>query len=113
VRDKDGGTTTYSRTVSVLNVPPVVTAASLATTVKTNFNMTFRFGDVGELDGPWTYQINWGDGSKTTSPIAVATNWSTITASYSYKRAGTYTVTITVTDKNGGIGTATPQVVAK
>jgi PKD repeat protein len=113
VRDKDGGVAGYQHTVSVLNVPPVVTAASVATQVRTSFNLIFRFADAGSLDGPWSYQINWGDGTKSTSPVAVASNSATIAALYSYKRAGTYTVTISVTDKNGGIGTASPQVVVR
>jgi hypothetical protein len=49
-------------------------------------------------DGPWTYTINWGDGSSTNSSTP---NQGGISASHTYGLASTNTVTVTVTDAHG------------
>jgi PKD repeat protein len=115
VRDKDGGVTGYTRTVSVLNVPPAVTITSPPATIsaRATFNLQFRFTDPGVVDNPWFYQIIWGDGSNNTGPAAVATQGATITQPHSYKRVGTYTVRVRVLDKNLGLGVSTVQVVVR
>jgi PKD repeat protein len=115
VRDKDGGLNEYVIGARVVNVAPSVAIVSAPSTVaaKANFNLQFRFSDPGVIDNPWYYQIVWGDGGKNTGPTAVTSQGPTITQPYSYKKAGTYTITIRVADKNGGIGTATLQVIAR
>ena len=52
-------------------------------------------------DGPWTVNVNWGDGSPHTT-FTRATQGTLGTQTHTYADNGTYTVTVTVTDKDGG-----------
>jgi len=62
----------------------------------------------GSAGGPWTFRIDWGDGTTfnaflTTLPTASRPN----TRSKIYSAPGQYTVRLTITDKNGGQGVQT------
>jgi len=110
--DKDGGYSEYTTTVQVTNVPPTVTAPadrSADEGTATSFSLG-SFSDPGVNDGPWTVDVDWGDGSPHTS--FSATTQGTLGNQFHTYADGpnTYTVTVKVTDKDGGSGSATVTV---
>ena len=62
-----------------------------------SFTLNASFTDQ-DGDGPWSYTINWGDGSSTSNSTP---NQGGISASHSYGLASTNTLTVTVTDAHG------------
>jgi hypothetical protein len=117
LRDKDGGVTTYSSSVTVIDLPPAVSIVSAPTTIsdQSNYVISFKFLDPGVLD-TWSYTIYWGDGT-TSSPVSVSTQGGTLSATHRYtvnKRGGTksaqYSVTVGVTDNGGATGYANSTV---
>jgi len=111
VRDKDGGMSEYTGSVTVLNVAPTITLVSAPTNgnVGVDYTIQFRFSDPGTTDSPWTYQTTWGDGTKT-ALTATTTQGALITQTHRYSIGSTYTITVRVTDKDGGTSTATVRV---
>src|SRR6185503_14497205 len=113
IRDKDGGTSQYAASVTVANIAPAVTIVSILSNVKLprRIDLAFRFVDPGNQDGPWTYTLDWGDGT-TTGAIGTSTQGGTIAASHQYpslggKSSASYTITVRVTDRLGAAGHAT------
>jgi PKD domain-containing protein/Regulator of Chromosome Condensation (RCC1) repeat protein len=112
LRDKDGGVTEYSGSVSVVNVAPRITNISTQpnpVSTKTFLILAFQFTDPGSNDAPWYYQIDWGDGKK--GIIGSVASQSVPDSNHKYTSPGTYTITVRVLDKDRGLGTATAQVV--
>jgi PKD repeat protein len=108
--DKDGGSDTKTFTITVLNVPPVVTPP-LDQTTDEGTSTSFALGSFtdGGPDSPWSVDVDWGDGSSHTAftrPVAGSLG----SQSHTYPDNGTYLVIVTVTDKDGGQGSATFQV---
>jgi len=52
-------------------------------------------------DGPWSYTIEWGDGSTSTGSKS---SQGSVTGSHNYLLPGTYQITVTVTDNHGAAG---------
>lgn len=101
VRDKDGGVSTYTGSVSVRNVAPSVEAgADVEVTSGGTFSLAGSFADPG-ADSPWSYSVAWGFGSPTTGSASAP---GAVSESARYLAVGTYTVSLTVTDKDGGSG---------
>jgi hypothetical protein len=111
IRDKDGGVTEYTDSVTVNNVAPVVGALSVtdpkngvACLGGNAISLGFSFNDAGSAD-THGYSIAWGDGSantvvnSATSPVA--------NVGHTYSSPGTYTITVTVTDDDSGSGSNT------
>lgn len=99
-----------STTATILNQPPAVDAgpdqsASLGMAV----SIAASFTDAGTDDAPWTYWVNWGDGSTPEQGSLAAPG--PIAASHTYASAGTYTVAVTVTDRDGASGTDAAAIV--
>jgi len=97
-----GGSNSQTRTVSVTppNHPPVVSAGPNETVLLGVFyTLSATFSDP-DNDGPWSYTIDWGDGSSTTGTTS---SQGTITAGHSYL-LGSYTIRVTVTDSRGASG---------
>src|SRR5207244_10201578 len=64
----------------------------------------------GANDGPWSYAVDWGDGSPEAS--GSATPSTSITPSHVYAAGGQFAVRVTVTDKFGAAGSGTLTVTA-
>src|SRR5213596_3391867 len=97
-----GGTATvsYSVTCATPNQPPTVNAGSDQTVLLgILYTETASFSDPNN-DGPWSYTINWGDGSSTSGSTS---SQGTISASHSYL-LGSFSIRVTVTDSHGASG---------
>jgi DNA/RNA endonuclease G (NUC1)/PKD repeat protein len=104
IRDKDGGVTPYNAFATVDNVAPSVVIATAPTIYSGQiYSFSGGFGDLGQADAPWQYQIDWGNG---TGPITATSRQGAITDSRRYLVAGSYTIGLTVRDKDGGAGAA-------
>ena len=114
VTDNQGATDNVSHTVTVTappppTQPPVVNAGSDETVlVGALYSLTASFSDP-DHDGPWTYTIDWGDGSSTSGSTS---GEGSIGASHSYLTLlpASYTVTVTVVDSHGNRGSDTKVV---
>ena len=102
---------TVNTTSTITNLPPVPTLTTSTPNVSCGQNglVTSTFTDPGIIDMLWSYDIDWGDGSAH-STGTTSTQAGTIPGSHLYAANGTYTVTIKVTDKDGGMGSATTQI---
>src|SRR5205085_2840792 len=110
IKDKDGGVSEYTASVSVNNVNPAVAAPADQNAnegTSTSFSLG-SFGDPG-ADSPWAVDVNWGDGSPHTAFSQTATG-SLGTKPHTYPDNGVYTVTVKVTDKDGGADSKTFKV---
>ena len=112
ITDDDTGAGTASKIVKVSNVNPSVTAPANQTAnegASTSFSLG-SFGDPG-ADSPWSVDVDWGDATahSTFSKTAVGSlgSQSHTYADNTVPPSTGYTVTVKVTDKDGGIGTAT------
>ena len=107
VRDKDGGETEYTGSVSIENLAPIVHLAStVGLTIVSGDVLTVNgtFTDAGAGDAPWGWSIDWGTGAPTTGSTTDAS--AAITSSRNFLVAGSYVVKLDVTDKDGAIGTS-------
>src|SRR5205814_4348918 len=69
IKDKDGGVSEYTASVTVNNVNPVVQAAANQSSdegASHSFSLG-SFNDPGANDGPWSVDVDWGDGSPHTT----------------------------------------------
>ncbi|HEX4562237.1 MAG TPA: PKD domain-containing protein [Gemmatimonadales bacterium] len=83
------------------NYPPVVNAGGNQSAIEAVlYQLNASFTDV-DGDGPWTYNVNWGDGSSSTGTLSAQ---GAIGPSHTYVLPGAYTITVTVTDSHGGTG---------
>ncbi len=111
VTDKDGAATSpSSTTIIVANQAPIVTAGADQAFVEGTNNNQVRLEFIVSdrpTDGAFTYFIDFGDG--TTDVQTYSTNNAFI-ANHSYADSGLYVPTLTVTDKDGGVGTASSRI---
>jgi ribosomal protein L35AE/L33A/urease beta subunit len=107
----DGASTsTDTLVVTVANVAPTATLAGPADGVPGQArDFTFAAADPSPADAaaPFTYAINWGDGTtqSVNGPGSLAQ------ATHVFTGAGTFTVSVTATDKDGATGLAVTQTV--
>jgi DNA/RNA endonuclease G (NUC1) len=111
VTDQFGASHSTSATATIANSAPVVTLFSPQTwTVGQAANLGVRFSDAGTRDAPYTVRINWGDGSAITQFSSLIVPSAPLNRSKTYAAPGSYVITVTVTDRDGGVGTATYSV---
>lgn len=115
VTDDDGGSACDSFQVTVVNVPPTVSAGP---DVQINESDSVSlppsvFNDLGTLD-THTAVIHWGDGTPSESgavaespfgpPGSTSGASGSVSGTHQYGDDGVYTVSVDVTDDDGGIG---------
>ena len=106
--DKDGGTGTFARTVSVANVAPTATipAPVTAGVEGSPLTLTGTATDPGAADVAAGLARAWAV-TKNGAAFATGTGG---TLTFTPDDNGTYVATFTVTDKDGGVGTAADTV---
>ena len=109
VTDDDGGVGSASFDVTVLNVPPSVSACeSSQQHAGETYTDPGSFTDPGINDVPWIGTVDYGEGA---GPQALAlANDKTYNLSHQYNDAGIFTITVEITDKDGGVGSNSCQV---
>jgi PKD repeat protein len=101
-----GGSSSKTQTVTA-NQPPIVDAGPNQTNlIGLLYTENATFSDP-DNDGPWSWRMDWGDGTSTTGSTP---SQGTISASHTYLLLGTYTITVTVTDSRGASGSSTKVV---
>jgi hypothetical protein len=107
VTDKDDGSGSRTTTVTVINLPPVVSIPVISPVPSkegSSVSVSASFSD-GGANGPYTCTVNYGDGSGTHAGTIAGNTCNGST--YIYDDNGSYSVTIKVTDKDGVTGNAT------
>jgi PKD repeat protein len=112
VTDNQGAqstTTSKSVTVTPPNSAPVVDAGPDQTVLLgVLFNESISFTDPD--NGPWTYTINWGDGSTSTGTRTTAGSFSVGHTYLGISILGTRTITVTIRDSLGASGSDTKKL---
>jgi PKD repeat protein len=108
--DKDGGSSEYVGSASVLNVAPSVFPPWLHNPIGSKPGLdviiSFVFTDPGTTDAVgangWQFTVVWGDGTTSGNSFPGVEFF----VSHHYNQAGNYKVNVEVRDKDGGIGTS-------
>ena len=106
VTDNGGATNVVSKDVVVtqppaFNQPPVVNAGGdQRVLVGLAYTLNASFSDP-DSDGPWSYTVDWGDGSTPTT--GTTPTQGSISPTHTYV-VGTYTIRVTVTDSHNNSG---------
>ena len=109
VTDNYGAQGSDTVVVTVLNVPPVVSAPYISNQENAQFilpvvhNTSFQgtFTDAGTCDthaALWA----WGDGTTSNGNVTETNGSGSVTNAHTYSQPGDYTITLTVTDDDGG-----------
>lgn len=109
VTDSYGAQDSDEVVVTVLNVPPIVSAVGISTQENSEFilpvvhdtGFTGTFTDAGTCD-THTAVWDWGDGTTSVGVVTEDNGLGSVTNSHTYSQPGDYTVTLTVTDDDGG-----------
>ena len=106
--DKDNGYTTYSYTVAVNNVAPVLnslTASAFTAPIGSTITLDADYSDVGVLDTHKCY-VNWDDGTAEQEAMGVKdggnSSLGTCSPSRQFISQGVYSITVYVKDDDGG-----------
>src|SRR5256886_2295916 len=84
------------------DIPPTVDAGpDLRTQPGRATRLAFRLAHV-ENDAPWSYAVDWGDGSTTQGSVSSLPQL--LTASHTYGATGSYRVRVSATARDGGTG---------
>ena len=103
-----GGTAPLSYTVSC-NAPPVVSAGPNETAVTgLLYSLRWSFSDANH-NGPWTYTINWGDGSTSSGTVSSEGSFSS-GHTYVIVLPRSFTVRVTVRDGAGASASSSKTV---
>jgi len=106
-----GGTSTVSYAVSCTtpNSPPVVNAGPDQTAITgLLYSFSWSFSDANN-NGPWSYTVDWGDGSRSTGTVS---SQGTYSAGHTYiiLLPRSFTIRVTVTDAAGASASDTKVV---
>jgi hypothetical protein len=106
VKDKDGGVSTYSGMVTVVNVAPSITSASFgsgnASCGTDNVTLTVIFTDPGTAD-THVAEVDWDNDGTYEQTVDPFTSGSGI--SHTYASAGPHTAKVRITDDDDGVST--------
>ena len=105
VTDPNGASASHTVAVTIHNAAPVPTITGAAFVAGGSaFAPVIAFTDPGAADAPWTYRVEWGDGTVETGTLndAGAIPLST----HVYGAPDDYTFTLAVTDNSGAEGIA-------
>jgi probable HAF family extracellular repeat protein len=94
-----GGGGTQNRT------PSVSLKATSATSMRVGGSLSVQGSFTDPDNGPWSYRLDWGDGSATTGNASTAGTISGI-APHAYTRRGSFKAKLTVTDRRGAAGSS-------
>lgn len=103
IRDRDGGVTTLTGSVTVDNVPPTMLAIELPNepiVPGRPYTVTARFTDVLP-EGAYTVTFDWGDGTGSSLSTQIDGEHGSAAATHLYASIGTYVVKVHVTDPQG------------
>lgn len=82
---------------------PVVSAGSNESVpVGTKYDLSATFNDTTSNASPWSYDVDWGDG---TSATGTKSSITPITGTHTYASEGNYKVTVSVTNQHDATGT--------
>jgi len=115
IKDKDGGVTEYTGSVTVTNVAPHITSVTASNSfvgplVFMTSSISTLFTDPGSAD-TWINYLTFSDGgaeTSTTQPTAQGGNSYKFTLTHSFATPGCKTVTSRVNDDDGGFDTFGP-----
>lgn len=109
VSDGRGGSATATSQVDIANAPPAVNALTVTPSVEAGqpVSLAADFFDPGTGDSPWSWVVQWGDGS---SSNGQAQSVGSVAAAHSYSAAGSYTVTFSIADPDGASTSSTATV---
>jgi hypothetical protein len=92
-------------TVTIDNIAPTVSAGpDQWANPNGPVGLKARFTDLGVNDGPWSYTIDWGDGSPPESG-QLSSQEDVVAGTHRYVMPGEFRVSVSVTDADGGVGT--------
>jgi len=94
-----GGTTTTNQT------PVVRLQATSPVTVRVGGSLSVQASFTDADNGPWSYMLDWGDGSMTTGNTSTTGTIAAI-RSHAYASSGSFTARLTVTDGKRAAGTS-------
>jgi len=83
--------------------PSASLQATSSTSIRAGGSVSVRASFTDPDNGPWSYSLNWGDGSTTTGNSSNAGTISGISA-HVYSASGTFKAKLTVTDSRGATG---------
>jgi PKD repeat protein len=100
----DGGGSSSKTQMVTANQPPSVNAGpNEMVLLGLLYTEQATFSDP-DNDGPWSYTIDWGDGSSTSGSTS---SQGTITGTHTYLLTGQYTIRVLVVDSRGASGSGT------
>jgi PKD repeat protein len=103
VTDSRGAQSVGTTSATIADGPPTVDAGSdIHGRPGAPLKVGFAFTDRGSDDGPWTYDVDWADGTHSTGSSATLSTL--IEVSHAYGNVGQYAVQVGVTDKDGSTG---------
>ncbi len=114
VRDKDGGVSEYTGTVSVAPMSPTVSIQGPASGVRGQVRrFTLNVTDtVADLAAGFEYTIQWGDGSAPQLIARTSGNGNQWSIDHAFAAAGQYTVSVTAKDVQGAVSLAATHSIA-
>jgi hypothetical protein len=109
VCDDDGGCGADSLVVTVLNVPPTVSAimAPSEKLVGAEITASASFTDPGIVD-THTAVWDWGDGTVEPGTLTQGAGFGSVEDTHTYMTCQVFTIVLTVTDDDGGVGVSDP-----
>ena len=110
VKDNDNGIGEAKTNVNVNNVAPSITFINVTSPVGTGFEAILDFSafDPGNDDATLSYEIDWGDATKTTETIPVNQMAS---KGHVYLNSNNYIITLKVTDSDGAFTQSTINII--